>query len=354
VGDIVSDPEADREVRKQIAQDAAVEKAAGPTIFTRAFQFFLVPMIIVLACVGVYWFFTYTMTGKRTPQDWAEELKQSGPNARKHAAAQIVAELRRLKPEERASTRLYPPLMQIFEQTGANEPSGPAPLVGEGPPLRALVAECLGLLGDARAAPVLIEAVRDEKNPQTIASLISAAGALRNREVAPDLIKLLDHPSSVVRKYAAFTLGAIAAPDKKKDEPKLLSAVEPLKAKLNDSRPEVQWNAAFALAFFLRDGSGAPVLRRMLDRQYITDIVNSSCNEPGGVGEQTKASAPGLIAHALMMACQGVAALRDPDAVNAAPDPTIADRVRLLAEKDPDPRVVDAAKKTIHVLEKKN
>jgi len=347
----VADPEADRELRKQIAQDATAEKAAGPTIFTRAFQFFLVPMIIVAACAGVYAFFTYTMTGKRTPRDWAEELKASGPNARKHAAAQIVAELRRLDEKQRSETRLYEPLMQIFEQTGANEPSGPAPLVGEGPPLRALVAECLGLVGDPRAAPVLIEAVRDEKNPQTIASLISAAGALRNREVAPDLIKLLDHPSSVVRKYAAFTLGAIAAPDRKKEEPKLLSAVEPLKATLNDARPEVQWNAAFALAFFLRDGSGAPVLRRMLDRQYITDIVNSSCNEPGGVGEQTKASAPGLVAHALMMACQGVAALCDPETVSGAADPAFADRVRALAEKDPDPRVADAARKTLKVLE---
>ncbi len=334
----------DRELRKEIAGDAAADKADRGTIFTRAFQFFLVPAIIVSACVGVFAFFTYVMTEQRSAQEWVRELKQGGPNARKHAAVQLVAELRRMKPEECRGAGLYDPLLEIFNSTGSNEPAMSAPLVGQGPTMRALLAECLGLVADPRASPVLIEALKEEKNAQTIASCIGAIGAMRDRDAAPELIKLLDHSSSVVRKYATFNLGAVAAPDAKKEWGPLTAAVEPLRARLKDSRPEVQWNAAFVLAYFLHDAAGAPVLRQMLDRTFVTQIVTSTAKEQGDVGTDTAANAPSLVAHVLKMACQGACMLGDR---------SFEQPLQAVVESDPDGEVRSVARKAIDVLKGK-
>ncbi|MBI2931338.1 MAG: HEAT repeat domain-containing protein [Planctomycetes bacterium] len=317
--------EADRALRMQIAQEAADKTPVG-TIFTRSLQFFLVPLLIVLSCVGIYLFFTYLVGGRQTPREWVQELKEGGPLARKHAAAQLVAELRRQVHEDRRDPALVAPIIDVFTSLKGTD--------AESRQTRALVARCLGLLGDTRGTPVLLEALRTEDVAEAKAAYIDAIGALRDPEAAPDLVKLLDHPSSIVRKYATFTLGALAVPE----------AVEPLKGRLGDERPEVQWNAAFVLAFYLRDASGAPILRRMLDRAYITQIVTSGFKEPGGIGEATAANAPALIAYALQMGCQGIAALGDAASVGA---------LESLAAGDPDIGVRDAAMKTLRVIEKR-
>jgi len=328
--------DADRAARQDIAEQAAAEKAIGGTIFTRAFQFFLVPLLIVGACVGVYALFTVTLTDQRTPADWVRELKESGPVARKHAAAQLAAELRRQVREKKVDATLVGPILSVFESLKAKD--------GDTRQTRALLARCLGLLGDTRATPAILEVLREEDVPEMKAACIDALGALRDPEAAPDLIKLLDHSSSIVRKYATFTLGSLAAPMKAGEPPSLPAALEPLKTRLRDARPEVQWNAAFVLAFYLRDASGAPVLRRMLDRKHVTEVVTSSYKEPGGVGDETAANAPAIIAHVMQMGCQGVAALGDR---------SFEEVLRGLAKDDPDMGVRDAAMKTVRLLEKK-
>jgi HEAT repeat protein len=331
----VNESEEDREVRKRIAEDAAGQPLQA-TIFTRAFQFFLVPLLIVLACVGVYWLFSVTMTDQRTPEDWMRELRRSGPGAREHAAAQLVAELRRQVSKGQRDLSLVAPLIETFQSVAVREDQGTDPitrtLVGEGPSMRAILASCLGLLGDKRATPVLLDALREEENLETKAAIIDALGALRDPDAAPDLIKLLDHPSSVVRKYATFTLGALAAPREEGGPPSVPSAVGPLKGRLEDPRAEVQWNAAFVLAYFLRDGSGVPVLRRMLDRKHVTDIVTSSSKETGD--RKAADNTPVLVAHALRMACNAQARLREP---------ALVEPVRAL-ESDPDGDVRTAAR----------
>lgn len=337
--------DAERELRKKIADDAAFGAEPGATIFTQAFQFFLVPALIVAACVGFYYLFSWTMSDQRSPADWVREIQQGGLVAQKHAAAQLVFEISRQRKSGKMDAALVEPILRLFkslpdEEAGTD--SATAAFVGKGPSTRALVANCLALLGDRRATQPLLEALEKTSDIDTKAACIDALGAMRDPESAPALIKLLDHPSSVVRKYASFSLGAVAAPEKEGAPLAVPAAVEPLKARLNDPRPEVQWNAAFSLAFYLRDGSGGPVLRRMIDRSYVTETVKSGFKEGGGVGENTMAVANDLIAHAIQMGLQGIAALGDR---------AFLEDVRLLASGDPESSVRSVAMKTRALLE---
>jgi hypothetical protein len=329
----------DRELRKQIAESAAVDPGDG-TIFTRAFQFFAVPLLIVGACVGIYLLVTYLVTERRGPTDWVNELRVSGPMGKKHAAAQLVAELRRQTAEQRRDPALAEPIIALFKEIPPDE----AQANPEGGTVRQLLARCLGILGDKRATPVLLDALRTEQNVQTQAALIDSIGALKDPEAASDLIKLLDHPSSVVRKYATFTLGALAGPAKPGEPPVVQEAVQPLKERLKDSRPEVQWNAAFALAYFLRDPAGVSILKCMLDRTYVTEIVTASFKEPGGVGDTTAANASALIAHVLRRGCSAVEALGELSLVSS---------IHGLAKNDPDLGVRDAAMKVERTLQRR-
>ena len=73
-----------------------------------------------------------------------------------------------------------------------------------------------------------------------------------------------------------------------------------LRARLKDSSPDVGWNAAFALAYFLKDASGTDTLKKMLDRTYLTSMI-----------PPTDPNRDLLAARAMVTACNAAAALGD-------------------------------------------
>jgi HEAT repeat protein len=313
-------PESDLDLRKEIAADAA-EPEEAPSIFVRAGQFFIVPLAIVTACVGVYVFFQYMVSEPNAPHDLIAKIRTGGAVTRKHTAHQLVQVVIDQARRDQLDPNLVDPLLTLFKELPANEaPADPVTLklVGEGPSMRAVLARCLAIIGDPRAVGPILDALKEERNSETMAAYIDALGGIGAPEAADALINLLDHSSTVVRKYAAFNLAAVAAakPEKKKRgdkpaEPDLSAAPLPpavpeavphLQRKLKDPREEVRWNAALGLAIFLRDPAGKEIIQQMLDRADLERIIGSDKKEP---------NVAGLVAHAMTQACHAVAALRD-------------------------------------------
>ena len=345
----------DLDLRKEIAADAA-EPEEAPSIFVRAGQFFLVPLAIVTACVAVYAFFQYMVSEPNAPSDLIGEIRTGGAVRRKHASHQLVQVLFDQWRRDKLDRALVDPLLALFIELPPNEtPADPVTkgLVGEGPATRAIVARCLSYFRDARAVEPILQAMKDERSSDTLAAYFDALGGIGAPESAPALIKFLDHPSTVVKKYATFNLAAVAAPKKEKrgsgphdlkgseatpPGPAVPEAIPHLLRKLNDAgeRDEVRWNAALGLAIFLGDPSGREVLLQMLDRAHMEKIIGADKKEPN-VAE--------LVAHAMTQACLAAAELRD-----------VAFKAALeKAKDDPDMNVRAAARHAIgKLVEKKN
>jgi HEAT repeat protein len=169
---------------------------------------------------------------------------------------------------------------------------------------------------------------RKDPNLQLRVVALDSLGAVKDPDTLPELVKLLDDPDPLVRKYAAFNAGAVA--EKAGDR----GVVEPLRKLLKDPAPDVGWNAAFALAYFLGDGSGTDTLRKMLDRKYLGETI------PAGDPKRDF-----LMSRAMVIACNAVAKLRDKSFL-----PVLRKIIDPSNEPDADVRFI--ANKAIHELER--
>ena len=104
----------------------------------------------------------------------------------------------------------------------------------------------------------------DDPDGETRISVIWALGSSGDPAVVPRLVSLYAAQDSDagIRKMVVYALGALPGDTQ---QPTLRTA-------LQDSVPDVRWNAAVALA---RHGShdGVPVIKQMFDRQYVEQSV---------------------------------------------------------------------------------
>ena len=277
----------ERELQKQIAEEAQVDHPASASPAVRAFQFFLVPLLIVGACVLVYSVLNWVVANPRSATEWLNDVKEGGLHTRQHAALQLVQTIRRMNPPD---LTLTPPIIALYR--GTPEEVDPKEFN-----LHRLLATCLGYLRDPRACDLLVETIGSYKNMETRAAAVDALGTIKDPRTLPDLVKLLDDKEAIVRKYAAFNVGAVA---EKAGAEGRAGAVEALKKKLDDPASDVGWNAAFSLAYFLSDGSGTDTLKKMLDRKYLATRI--SAQDPN---EEE------LVAHTLVIASNAAVKLKD-------------------------------------------
>ncbi|HLY08696.1 MAG TPA: HEAT repeat domain-containing protein [Planctomycetota bacterium] len=308
----------DRELQKQIAEQAQVDPTTTASPVVRAFQFFLVPLLIVGACVLVYAVLNWVVANPRTAAEWLKDVKEGGPNTRPHAALQLAQTLRRMDEPDRSLTR---DVLEAYRGTTPPEDE-----------LRRYLATCLGYLRDPLASDLLIDVARTGGPLETRAAALDALGTIKDPRTLPDLVKLLDDREDLVRKYAAFNVGAVA--EKAAGEARA-GALDALKKKLYDPVADVTWNAAFSLAYFLGDGSGTDTLKKMLDRKYLGERINR--NDPNW---------DTLEARAMFTACNAAARLQDVSFL-----PLLKDLTDTQKELDADVRF--AAHQAIHKIQEK-
>jgi hypothetical protein len=236
---------------KLIEREPATRKTlvAAPAL---AVQFFLIPLAVVALTGGVYIGFRSLLADDRGPQEYLNEIRNGGSSRRWPAAY----ELSRLmsNPKVRADRSLAPALVKAFQESSGD--------VQE----RRYLALAIGRLDPPLPADAIADLTRalDDPDGETRISVIWALGSSGDPAVVPRLVALYtaQDADAGIRKMVVYALGALPG-----------DAQEPiLRTALQDDVPDVRWNAAVALA---RHGNhdGVPVLKQMLDRQYVEHAV---------------------------------------------------------------------------------
>jgi HEAT repeat protein len=223
--------------------------AAAPAL---AVQFFLIPLAVVAVAASVYVGFRSLLADARTPQDYLQEVQIGGSNRRWPAAYELSRQM--ADPKVRADKTLAPALVKAFQNAQGDAQ------------VRRYLALAIGRLDPPLPADAIAELTHalDDPDSETRISVIWALGSSGDPAVVPRLIPLYTAQDADpgIRKMVVYALGALPGD--------LQTAT--LRTALQDAVADVRWNAAVALS---RKGSheGVPVLKQMLDRDYVERTV---------------------------------------------------------------------------------
>jgi HEAT repeat protein len=217
-----------------------------------AVQFFLIPLVVVAVTASVYIGFRSLLADDRSAHEYLTEIQRGGSDRRWPAAY----ELSRLMadPKVRADKTLAPALVKAFQQSKSDQQ------------VRRYLALAIGRLDPPLPPDAVADLAHalDDPDSETRISIIWALGSSGDPAVVPRLVPLYTAPDADagIRKMVVYALGALPGDVQ----------VDTLRTALEDPVADVRWNAAIALA---RHGNkaGVPVLRQMLDRQYVEQAV---------------------------------------------------------------------------------
>lgn len=282
-------------LNSQTGEAADLPRESARTIL---FQFVVFPLGVVLIGVAIFLLFGKLASNEQTIPEYLNDIR-TGSDHRKFQAAYELS-----KSIKRGEAARYPNLAQqvavVYREAKDDDPR-----------IRQYLALVLGKIGDKRATPTLVEALKEPATETRIYSLI-ALGELRDSSAVPAIIEAAGDSEKDVRKTALHTLGQLGDP----------RAVPVLASALSDGMADIRFNAALALSRF-GDARALPVLREMLDRTKL-DLV------PGMRPDQKE--------EAMIAAVGAYARLNAPDAEAV---------LRPLADRDPSMRVQSAAKQAL-------
>ena len=292
-------------------QKDAQQDAENVSFGVSVVQFFLIPALVVVACVALFMFFGWLVAEEKSSLDHLRDIKTGSATKRWQAAFELAKQLNSLEVEGESDREdvdaLVPELIDVFETAERDDPR-----------VRRYMALALGHVGDVRAMPVLLKALSDDDAETRIYSIWALGSVGDPRAVGP-LMELAHHDDPGIRKMVVYSLGALHAEE----------ARDTLRTALNDYEMDVAWNAAIALAQ-LGDDSGKGRILQMLDRDVL-----------GSVEEMTEEQR----AAAMMTAMQGAVLLGDPQ---------LHARLEVIADSDPNLRVRQAAFESLAQIGKPN
>ena len=265
------------------------------------FQFVVFPLGVVLIGVAIFLLFGKLASNEQSIPEYLSEIR-SGSDHRKFQAAYELS-----KSIKRGEAKQYPNLAeQVVEVYRASQDDDPR--------IRQYLTLVLGKIGDRRATPTLIEALREPIVETRIYALVALA-ELRDPAALPAILEAARDPEKDVRKTALFTLGQY-------DDPQ---TVPVLAAALEDPAADVRYNAALSLARH-GDKRATNTLRDMLDRARLDRVTGMR---------------PDQKEEAMLAAMSAYARLEGRAAVP---------QLQALSQSDPSLRVRSAAKTTIDQL----
>ena len=296
---------------KLVEREAAARNplTAAPSI---AVQFFIIPLLVVGATALVYVGFRSLLTEDRSAQEYLTDIQSGGSNRRWPAAyelSRLMGDPQFVKKEE---ATLAPQLVKAFAASNDDDPR-----------VRQYLALALGRLTPpipANARHLLIEALND-KESQTRISAIWALGSTGDLTLAPEIERMYQSDDAGVRKMTVYALGSL---------PGDVGTATLVKA-LDDAEPDVQWNAAVALARHGRH-EGVNVLRRMLDRDYVQRVVTRQQQATDDIDPVGEVMITGL---------RAIAALKES---------SLSETVKALSQADKNLKVREAAIETLRTI----
>ena len=295
---------------KRVEREPAPGATSLSTTPALAVQFFLIPLAVVGMVVLVYGGFRMLLTNERTPEEFLSDV-QTGGRERRWPAAYELSRLMSDPDVESQYPNLGSAIVRAFENSE-----------GDDPRVRRYLALAVGRLSNppADATRVLVEGL-DDPDTDTKISVIWALASLGDPSVTDVIASMYGSEDPGVRKMAVYALGGLGTED-----------LSVLRGALDDPIPDVQWNAAVALA---RQGGsdGITVLRRMLDRDYVERTVTRVARVDATLDPVSEVMISGL---------QAVAALRSTE---------MRDTVTSLIENDVSLNVREVAMRTLELLD---
>ena len=260
--------------------------------------------------VLVYGGFRMLVTTERTPQELLVDV-QAGGRERRWPAAYELSRLLADPETEAQNPQLGAAIVQAFANADGGDPR-----------LRRYLALAIGRLSapPANAVDELRGALTDPDS-ETRISVIWALASLGDASIVADIEAMYSSDDAGVRKMAVYALGTLPGSG---DHATLRNA-------LDDPAADVQWNAAVALARHGRD-EGVTVIRRMLDREYVSRMVTRNATTEAVIDPVSEVIVSGLQAAATL----GATELRP--------------SVEALSESDANLRVREVAMKTLDVF----
>ncbi len=281
-------------------------EAEPPSPLRLLFQFFVVPLGIVGACVAVFLLFGAVTVEKRDPEQLLSDVQSSADSTRRwQAAFQLSKSIDALTDPARRK-QMAERVASVFGRAKADDE--------ESRKIRRYLALVLGKLRSDVATEVLIAAL-DDNDPETRLYSLWAIGMIADHSAAPRVAAFAASDDPALRKMSAYVLGQIG--DR--------GAIPSLVALLEDARADVRWNSAIALARF-DDRRALPVLREMIDRDALA-------KDPATRADQIESTISGAIPE--------VARLGDRDSIPA---------LEKLSKGDASLLVRDAARKALATL----
>jgi len=264
-------------MEKLVERDSATRNplVAAPAL---AVQFFLIPLVVVGIAVLVYVGFRSMVAEQRTAQECLTEVRNGTRGGRWLAAMELWDLMG--DPKVRADRSLIPQLMAAFEEAK-----------GDDSRVRQYLALAISRVDPPLppdAVKTLLEALNEEDAGARI-SAICALGASGDPAVAAKLQPLYNSDDAGIRKMVVYSLGALPGD----------TQVATLTTALHDAEPDVQWNAAIALARH-NEHQGVPVVQQMLDRSYVEQKVKRQTRQDQNIDPVADVMISGVRAAAVL------------------------------------------------------
>ncbi len=258
-------------------------------------SFFVVPFLLAVFSVLLYASMRILTMENRTVYDYLEDVKVGGLTKRWQSAfelSKVLANPKFIPHDERFMAEL----VNVFEKSKEDDPR-----------VRQYLAFAMARTGNTKFVAPLVKTLPQEKN-ENLTAIIYALGILKSNQAVDVLLPFLNDDDAHVRLATVMALGNIG---------EARSFVR-IKSLLNDPEPNVQWEAAVALAKN-NNASANGLLLKLLDRSYLSQFSQVDPEE------QT---------HVILVAIRSSAHLNDPK---------IDDRLNELSKTDQNMNVRSAA-----------
>jgi HEAT repeat protein len=266
---------------------------APETGFSLFIKLFIVPAVIVLVALGIFFLGTMALQHPKTAEQYLEELKSDNTSRRWQSAYELSRMLNQNE-DIQFDPNLRTQLVQVFGDAKNDDPR-----------LREYLALVLGRLKEKSAVSVLSAAVREDGTDVKVYSLW-ALGNIEDPQGGEAALDALSESDATVQRMAVGALSAM------RYEPAKFA----LEKNLDSVNPALRYDSAVALAR-LKDEKAMPTLLEMMNLK------------PSGKPEDD-----GMIQSAKITAIEGAKEL---------PDAVLKDKIVDLSKNESDIKVRETA-----------
>ena len=222
------------------------QKNENSRIYILFYSFFLIPFMIAVFGAVFFLLFKFITYETNSPEDLLNQVKVGSASKRWQSAFELAKILN--NPDADPLTDSFKDqLISAYERS-----------VHDDALVRSYLAMAMGSTKDTIFGKILVSGLEDETLETRVAA-IQAIGFLKYYPATKSIRNLIETTDTQTEKLTAtIALGMIGDP----------STIPHLIKLLEDEEANIRWDAAIALAK-MGDNSGAYIIERLLDREYL-------------------------------------------------------------------------------------